>query len=77
MTDRQNNKNSEEDEDILFNLELQIDEDKTANLIIRENDDVENVVTEFCDEHNYDDNVKNVIMNQIMQALDQNIENCI
>jgi hypothetical protein len=77
MTDRQNNKSSEEEEEILFNLELQIDEDKTANLVIRENDDIEKVVNDFCEEHNYDENVKNVIMSQIMQSLDQNIEDCI
>jgi hypothetical protein len=77
MTDRQNNKSSREEEEILFNLELQIDEDRTANLVIRENDDIEKVVNDFCEEHNYDENVKNVIMSQIMQSLDQNIEDCI
>lgn len=61
-------------DDILFNLELQTEDDKTANLIIRENDDIESVVDNFCISHNYDSDVKNVIMAQIMQAIDQNIE---
>ena len=65
-----------ESDDIMFNLELQLEEDKVEHLIIRENDDIDIVVTEFCESRNYDENIRSVIMNQIVSALDQNIEDC-
>jgi hypothetical protein len=61
-------------DDILFNLELQLDENRTAKIIVRENDDVEEVVNKFCEENKFDETVKQVIMDQIVQVLDNNIE---
>ncbi len=65
-----------EEGEILFNLEIQLEDDKTANIIIRDNDDIEEVVDKFCEENEYGENIKKVIMNQIVVALDQNIEEC-
>lgn len=65
-----------QDDDVLFNLEFQIEDDKTDNITIRENDDIEEVVDKFCQDNDYGDNIKKIIMNQIVAALDQNIEDC-
>jgi len=65
-----------ESDDIMFNLELQLEEDKVEHLIIRENDDIDKIVLDFCNLRNYDENIRSVIMNQIVSALDQNIEDC-
>ncbi len=64
------------DNDILFNLELQLEEDKIANIIVRENDDIEEVVDKFILDNNYDESLKKVIMDQILHVLDNNIEDC-
>ena len=65
-----------QDDDIIVNLEFQIEDDRTDNIIIRENDDIEEVVEKFCSDHNYGDNIRRIIMNQIVAAVNQDIENC-
>jgi uncharacterized protein YciU (UPF0263 family) len=68
--------NLNENDDILFNLELQLEEDRTANIVVRENDDIEEVVEKFIQENNYDESLKQVIMDQILNVLENNIEDC-
>ena len=63
-------------EDILLNLEIQLDDLKTAQIVIRDNDDIEDVVDKFCFEHNYSHSIKQIIMNQLVASLDNNIEEC-
>ncbi len=63
-------------EEVLFNLELQLDDDNTANIVIRENDNIDEVVDKFCEEHELDESVKQVIMDQVVDSLDQNIQAC-
>jgi hypothetical protein len=64
-------------EQILFNLEIQLEDEQTANIIIRENDDIDELVDKFCEEHQFEDNIKQAIMNQISETIDKNIEECI
>jgi hypothetical protein len=68
--------NINENDDILFNLEILLEEDRTANIVVRENDDIEEVVENFIKKNNYDKNLKQVIMDQILNVLENNIEDC-
>lgn len=68
--------NINENDDILFNLEILLEEDRTANIVVRENDDIEEVVENFIEKNNYDKNLKQVIMDQILNVLENNIEDC-
>jgi hypothetical protein len=68
---------SHEDEadvnDTLLNLELQISEDRTDIIKIRENDDANEVVDRFCEKYGYGAKVKNMIMERLVEALNSNI----
>ena len=68
--------NINENDDILFNLEILLEEDRSANIVVRENDDIEEVVENFIKKNNYDKNLKQVIMDQILNVLENNIEDC-
>jgi hypothetical protein len=59
--------------DTLLNLELQISEDRTDVIKIRENDDVNEVVDCFCEKYGYGSKVKNMIMERLVEALNSNI----
>lgn len=61
-------------DDILLNLELQIEDDKTAFIQIKEDDDIEEVVNRFCETNHYNEDVKGIIMNQLIEALSNNID---
>jgi hypothetical protein len=61
-------------EDVLLNLELQIEDDKTAFIQIKDDDDIEEVVNHFCSSNNYNEDIKNVIMTQLIEALSKNID---
>jgi hypothetical protein len=62
--------------DILYNLELELDEENTINIVIRENDDIEEVIDKFCEVHGYDDEIKQIIMNNLMECIDNDIDKC-
>ena len=59
--------------DTLLNLELQISEDRTDVIKIRENDDANEVVDKFCEKYGYGSKVKNMIMERLVDALNTNI----
>lgn len=69
-------KEEEEDENIIFNLEIQIDDDNTATITIKENDDIEEVVDSFCTEYNLSHNIKQMIIQQVLDSIDTNITEC-
>jgi hypothetical protein len=62
--------------DILYNLELQLDEEKTINIVIRENDDIEEVINKFCKDHNYNEEIQQIIMNHLVESIDNDIDKC-
>jgi hypothetical protein len=71
------NSEHEDVNDTLLNLELQISEDKTDILKIRENDDTNEVVDKFCSKYGYGKKVKNMIMERLVEALNSNISESI
>ncbi len=80
ITNHEEDEKNETDEnvnDTLLNLELQISEDKSDIIKIRENDDVNEVVDTFCKKYNYGKKVKNMIMERLIDALNNNIGDCI
>jgi hypothetical protein len=68
--------NKDNSNDVLLNLELQIEDDVTTCITIRENDDIDEIVDSFCEEHGYDEEVRKLIMDQLIEALNNNIQQC-
>ncbi len=62
--------------DILYTLDLELDEENTINIEIRENDDIEEVINKFCEEHGYDEEIKQIIMNHLVECIDNDINKC-
>jgi hypothetical protein len=77
IVEYEDNEHSEaENEDVndtLLNLELQISEDRTDILKIKENDDANEVVDNFCNKYGYGKKVKNMIMERLVESLNNNI----
>jgi hypothetical protein len=68
---------NENNEEPLLSLDIQLDENRIAEIIIKEGDDIEQVVEKFCADHDFDENIKDVIMDQLREKLNSNIEECI
>ncbi len=62
--------------EILYNLELQIDEDRTISIVLRENDDIEDVINKFCEEQDYNEDIKQTIMSHLVDCIDNDIDKC-
>lgn len=58
---------------ILIDIKVQVSNHDIDNIIIRESDDIEQVIDEYCGKRNYSDTIKDFIMMQIIEKMDENI----
>jgi len=65
--------NTKTENDILYTLDIELDEENTINIQIREDEDIEEVINKFCEEHGYDEEIKQIIMNHLLECIDNDI----
>lgn len=70
-----NNDDSSED-NILLSIDIQLTEDETATLEIKENEDIEDKVNEFCEQYHMSSNLKKILNEQVMEHLEYQINQC-
>lgn len=64
------------DDNILLSIDIQLTEDETGTLEIRENEDIEEKVNEFCNKYNMSSNLKKILNAQVMEHLEHQINQC-
>ena len=73
VNNNENENQNNNDKIALLNLELQLANNKTVSIVIYEGDDLEESVELFCLEHNLNEKIKNIIMKQLIDKVNENI----
>jgi hypothetical protein len=64
------------EKNVMLNIEIQVSDEESDNIVIREDDDIDKVVNDFCLKHKLNSNIKKVIMEQLMDSLCKHISEC-
>lgn len=70
------NQNEEEEEPPLIRIRIKISDDEYEYLIVKQNENINDKVDEFCIQHNLRKDQKDLIMNYIKQSIDKELTNC-
>ena len=62
--------------DIQIKLEIQLQEDETAILIIKGNEDPKYSVEDFCRKNGLDDDIKDQILQEVDRKIEENLLEC-
>jgi len=62
--------------DIQIKLEIQLQEDEIAILIIKGNEDPKVSVDKFCAENGLDDEIKECILDEVDKKIEENLKEC-
>lgn len=77
FSNEDNSLNDDSSEDnILLSIDIQLTEDETATLEIKENEDIEDKVNEFCEQYHMSSNLKKILNEQVMEHLEYQINQC-
>lgn len=60
----------------LLSIEIQLTETESATLIINDDDVIDDKIVSFCKEHNLPNEVKELITEQVMEQLENQISHC-
>ncbi len=63
--------------DIQIKLEIQLQENETAILIIKGNEDPKISVEKFCQENDLDEEIKQCILDEVDKKIEENLKECI
>ncbi len=62
--------------DIQIKLEIQLQEDEVAILIIKGNEDPKVCVEKFCIEYDLDDDIKECILDEVDKKIEESLKEC-
>jgi hypothetical protein len=60
--------------EIQIKIEIQLQEDETAILMIKGNEDPKISVDKFCQEYKLDDEIKQCILNEVDKTIEENLK---
>jgi len=60
--------------EIQIKIEIQLQEDETAILMIKGNEDPKISVDKFCQEYGLDDEIKQCILNEVDKTIEENLK---
>ena len=63
--------------DIQIKLEIQLNEEDAAILLIKGDEDPRKTVDKFCEENDLDDDIKEHILQEVQNKIEENLQECI
>ena len=69
-------KNKSQANELQIKLEIQLDDENVAILVIKEEDDPKKTVDKFCKENDLDDEIKEHILNEVNNKIEENLREC-
>lgn len=65
-----------ESSEIQIKLEIQLQEEETAILVIKGNEDPQISVDKFCQENGLDDEIRQCILDEVDKKIEENLREC-